>query len=101
MLAKTQDSNMIFGENKMKQAAGEMRGTAVKVEETTTGIVIHTDMGECLEMKVRDCNATVVYGTYNWFISLDVWEAMWRLDQSFEDPELLITTRKTKYLVEI
>jgi hypothetical protein len=82
MLAKTQDSNMIFGENKMKQAAGEMRGTAVKVEETTTGIVIHTDMGECLEMKVRDCNAAVVYGTYmvygtyNCFISLDVWEAM-------------------------
>ena len=54
MLAKTQDSNMIFRDNKVKQAEGEMRGTATKIDETPSGIAIHTDMGECLEMKVRD-----------------------------------------------
>eukprot|EP01035_Chromulina_nebulosa_P031717 gene31717-42299_t len=53
MLAKTQDSNMIFRDNnKMKQAEGDMRGTATRIEETPTGIAIHTDMGECLEMKM-------------------------------------------------
>ena len=54
MLAKTRDSNMLFGKSKVKQAEGEMRGTATKIDETPSGIAIHTDMGECLEMKVSD-----------------------------------------------
>eukprot|EP01035_Chromulina_nebulosa_P000785 gene785-1057_t len=38
MLAKTRDSNMLFGKSKVKQAEGEMRGTAIRIEETPWGI---------------------------------------------------------------
>jgi len=52
MLAKNQDSHAIFGENKVKQAVGEMKGTATKIDSLPSGAVIHTDLGECLELKV-------------------------------------------------
>lgn len=52
MLAKNQDSQSIFGDNKVKQADGEMKGTAKGIESSSTGIAIHTDLGECLELKV-------------------------------------------------
>lgn len=51
-LAKNQDSQTIFGENKFRQAVGEMRGTAKLIESIPGGIIIHTDTNECLELKV-------------------------------------------------
>jgi len=52
MLAKNQDSQAIFGENKVKQAVGEAKGTATKIDSIPGGVVIHTDVGECLELKI-------------------------------------------------